>query len=192
MWALGLSNKILFSDSKPFQPRRAPLKQGRLWHRALELTHMDQIQPWWPPECPGEGPAVQTRHGGWAVSILSLCWPFCFCPTFPRLVSHTCSPSKSPWRVLAWNCQLVFQATNPAASHVVQECKQILAVKWFSLYETQLDRLALASAPNYTSGLDTVQKLISFNLFQSNSQFNLTEQFLVLLFWNDGLWNALL
>lgn len=47
--------------------------------------------------------------------------------------------------------------------------------------------LLIASAPNYTSGLDTVQRLISFNLFQSNSQFNLTEQFLVLLLWNDGL-----
>lgn len=130
MWALRLSNKILFSEGKPPPAQKGPSEPagaGQVWHGALELTHMDQIQPWWPPRCPGEGPAVQTRHGGSSEHPLSLLTSWlrglCFCPTIPRLVSHTCSPSKSPWRVLVWNCQLVLQATNPAASHVVQECK---------------------------------------------------------------------
>lgn len=63
----GYQIKPFSQRANPFQPRRAPVEQlglGRVWHRALELTHMDQIQPWWPPKCPGEWPAVQTLHGG--------------------------------------------------------------------------------------------------------------------------------
>lgn len=89
MWALRLSNKILFSEGKPPPAQKGPSEPAgarQVWHGALELTQVDQIQPWWPPRCPGEGPAVQTRHGG--SSEHPLCWPlgsegFASAPPFP-------------------------------------------------------------------------------------------------------------
>lgn len=139
----GYQIKSLSQRANPWQPRRAPWSSWG-WQGVT-------LSPWADPH--GPNPALVATRVSWGGPCCSnMPWwsqehplsllTSLFCPTIPRLLPHTCSPSKSPCRALAWNCQLILQATNPAASHVVQECKQILVVKLFSLYETQLDRLA--------------------------------------------------
>lgn len=148
MWALGFSNKIHFSESKPLPAQRGPSGAAGAGQGVTQ-------SPWADPH--GPNPALLATQVCWGMPCCSNTpwWEHWASSLFADLsASAPPFPGWFPTPVLLqkvleehWpeSASLSYKPQTLLLSHVVQECKQILVVKWFSLHETQLDRLAFNS-----------------------------------------------